>query len=176
VKKKINDKDVVCGIAASQRTPYVLGALIESKKIGAKTIFLICNPRSEVTFNADVLICPVPGPEIIMGSTRMKAGSAQKMILNILTTASMIKLGKVYENLMIDLQPKSKKLIERSKRIIMIVAEVSYEDAHNFLQQANGQLKPAILMAITKLDLAGAKDLLDRNGGFIKKALHELRT
>jgi N-acetylmuramic acid 6-phosphate etherase len=173
LEKHVTDRDVVCGIAASQRTPYVLGALEEAKKLGAKTIFLICNPRSEIKVKADVLICPVPGPEVIMGSTRMKAGSAQKMVLNILTTAVMIKLGKVYENMMIDLQPNSKKLIERSKRIIMIAARVTYEQAQDFLHKAKGRVKPAILMALTNLDLIQAEKLLTEKNGFLKKALDQ---
>jgi N-acetylmuramic acid 6-phosphate etherase len=169
----INANDVVCGLAASQRTPYVIGALLEAKKHGAKTIFVICNPRGEIKVQADILICPVPGPEVIMGSTRMKAGSAQKMVLNILTTAVMIKSGKVYENMMIDLQQNSKKLVERSKKIIMIATGVGYEQAQNYLKQAKGQVKSAILMAMTNLDFQTVEKMLVKNGGFIKKALNE---
>jgi N-acetylmuramic acid 6-phosphate etherase len=171
--KKITGKDVVCGLAASQRTPYVIGALAEAKKLGAKTIFVICNPRGEIKVDSDVLICPVPGPEVIMGSTRMKAGSAQKMVLNILTTTAMIKSGKVYENMMIDLQQNSKKLVERSKKIIMMAAGVTYEQAQDYLDQSRGRVKSAILMAITKLDCKTVEKMLDKNGGFIKKALIE---
>jgi len=171
--KMITPKDVVCGIAASQRTPYVIGALEEAKKIGAKTIFIICNPREKVKVDVDVAICPVAGPEVIMGSTRMKAGSAQKMVLNILTTSSMIKLGKVFENMMIDLQQNSKKLIERSKKIIMIAADVTYEEAEFYLNSAKGHVKSAIIMAITKLDIGVVGVLLEKNEGFIKKALLE---
>lgn len=172
-EKNITSKDVVCGIAASQRTPYVIGALEEAKKCGAKTIFVICNPREKIKIDVDVAICPVAGPEIIMGSTRMKAGSSQKMVLNILTTASMIKLGKVFENMMIDLQQNSKKLVERSKKIIMIAADVSYEEAEHYLKMAKGHVKSAILMALTKLDLKTVGELLERNDGFIKKVLLE---
>ena len=169
--KQITSKDVVCGIAASQRTPYVIGALEEAKKHGAKTLFVICNPREVVQVDVDVAICPVPGPEVIMGSTRMKAGSTQKMVINILTTTAMIKQGKVYENMMIDLQQNSEKLIERSKKIIMLATEKSYEEASNFLTESNGHVKSAIIMAITGMNLEQAKSLLDNNDGFIKKAI-----
>jgi len=173
--KKITVKDVVCGIAASQRTPYVKGALEEARRRGAKTIAVICNPRETFEVDVDVAICPVPGPEVIMGSTRMKAGSAQKMVLNMLTTSAMIKLGKVYENMMIDLQQNSQKLIERSKKIIITTTGVDYKNASELLDQANGHVKSAILMALTDLDLEHVQRLLERNDGFIKKALLEWR-
>jgi N-acetylmuramic acid 6-phosphate etherase len=169
--KQITSKDVVCGIAASQRTPYVIGALEEAKRKGAKTLFIICNPREVVQVDVDVAICPVPGPEVIMGSTRMKAGSTQKMVLNILTTTAMIKQGKVYENMMIDLQQNSQKLIERSKKIIMMATDKSYEEASIFLAESKGHVKSAIIMAITGMNQEQAKSLLDDNDGFIKKAL-----
>jgi N-acetylmuramic acid 6-phosphate etherase len=175
LEKKISSKDVVCGIAASQRTPYVIGALEEAKKLGAKTIFVICNPREVVQVDVDVAICPVSGPEVIMGSTRMKAGSAQKMVLNILTTTAMIKQGKIYKNMMIDLQQNSQKLIERSKKIIMLATDKNYEEASHFLAESNGNVKSAILMAITGLDLETARTFLDGNDGFIKKALFQWR-
>ena len=175
MEKKITPADVVCGIAASQRTPYVQGALAEAKKHGAKTLFVICNPRETITVEVDVAICPVPGPEVLMGSTRMKAGSAQKMVLNILTTAAMIKQGKVFENMMIDLQQNSQKLIERSKKIIMTATDVDYDEADTLLRKSGGHVKSAILMALTDLDLSATKTLLVRNDGFIKKALMEWR-
>ena len=174
-EKEITSNDVVCGIAASQRTPYVKGALEEARRHGAKTLFVICNPRESLSIEVDVAICPVPGPEVVMGSTRMKAGSAQKMVLNILTTASMIKLGKVYENMMIDLQQNSQKLIERSKKIIMIATDVDYTKAGLLLEQSKGHVKSAILIALTGLDLETVQSLLDNNEGFIKKALFEWR-
>ena len=174
-EKKISSKDVVCGIAASQRTPYVVGALEEAKKLGAKTLFIICNPREVIQIDVDVAICPVPGPEVVMGSTRMKAGSAQKMVLNILTTTAMIKQGKVYENMMIDLQQNSQKLIERSKKIIMLATDKNYEEATHYLSISKGHVKSAILMAITGMDLESAQVFLDNNEGFIKKALFQWR-
>jgi N-acetylmuramic acid 6-phosphate etherase len=170
-EKRITPKDVVCGIAASQRTPYVIGALEEAKRIGAKTLFVICNPREVVQVDVDIAICPVPGPEVLMGSTRMKAGSTQKMVLNILTTTAMIKQGKVYENMMIDLQQNSQKLIERSRKIIMLATDINYEEASKLLSESKGHVKSAILMAITGIGLEEAKSLLDTHDGFIKMAL-----
>ncbi len=172
-KKNITSRDVVCGIAASQRTPYVIGALEAARETGAKTIFVICNPRKVVQVDVDVTICPVPGPEVVMGSTRMKAGSAQKMVLNMLTTTAMIKRGKVYENMMVDLQPNSQKLIERSKKIIMLATDKNYDEASFFLKKSKGHIKAAVLMALTGLDLESAEECLDKNEGFIKKALQQ---
>ena len=174
--KNVTSRDIVCGIAASQRTPYVLGALEKAKTLGAKTVFVICNPRELIKIDVDVAICPVPGPEVLMGSTRMKAGTAQKMVLNLLTTTAMIKQGKIFENMMIDLQQNSLKLIERSKKIIMIATNLSYDQADYFLKQADGHVKTAILMALTGLDKSGAKNLLNDNAGFIKKALQSRQT
>jgi len=174
-EKNISSKDVVCGIAASQRTPYVLGALEEANRRGAKTLFVICNPRDTLQVDVDVAICPVPGPEVIMGSTRMKAGSTQKMVLNILTTTAMIKQGKVYENMMIDLQQNSQKLRERSKKIIMLATDKNYNEASSYLAESNGHVKAAILMAITGTNLEQARSILDSNDGFIKKAIFQIR-
>jgi N-acetylmuramic acid 6-phosphate etherase len=174
-EKNVSSRDVVCGIAASQRTPYVQGALEEAQSTGAKTIFVICNPRDHLSIGVDVAICPVPGPEVIMGSTRMKAGTAQKLVLNMLTTAAMIKMGKVFENMMIDLQLNSQKLIERSKKIIMIATGVDYKEAEKLLDRSRGHVKSAILMALTDLDLNVVQTLLNKNDGFIKKALFEWR-
>jgi N-acetylmuramic acid 6-phosphate etherase len=174
-ERNVNSRDVVCGIAASQRTPYVQGALEEAHRVGAKTIFVICNPRNHLSVGVDVAICPVPGPEVIMGSTRMKAGTSQKLVLNMMTTAAMIKMGKVFENMMIDLQQNSQKLVERSKKIIMIATGVDYSRAEELLVESKGHVKPAILMALTDLDLKSVRSLLDKNDGFIKKALFEWR-
>ena len=175
-KVGLTAKDVLCGIAASKRTPYVLGAIKEARKIGAKTISIVCNPREHLQFDVDVAICPVPGPEVIMGSTRLKAGSAQKMVLNMITTAAMIKIGKVYENMMIDLQQNNKKLVERSKKIIMLAADVNYDQAANYLAMAKGHVKTAIFLSLTDVQLEEAKTYLDKNDGFLKKAIKEWRT
>ena len=152
IAAKVNSKDVVCGIAASRRTPYVIGAVKKAKAKGAKTIYVTCNPRKEFNIKeVDVAICPYVGPEVIMGSTRMKSGTAQKLVLNMLTTASMVRLGKVYENMMIDLQMTNKKLVERSKRIVITITGVSYEEAADYLKKADGHVKTALVMIKAKV-------------------------
>lgn len=170
-KRNLNKCDVVVGIAASRRTPYVLGALKYAKKIKAKTIFLFCNPSSQLEIKPDVVISPVLGPEVIAGSTRMKAGTAQKLILNMLSTCAMIKLGKVYKNLMVDLQAKSKKLEERSKRIIMILTGLDYRKAGVYLKKADGKVKKALLMILAKVDKKEAEKRLKKSMGFVREAL-----
>jgi N-acetylmuramic acid 6-phosphate etherase len=164
-------KDVVCGIAASRRTPYVLGALTKATEIGGRTIYLTCNPRSEITIAVDVAICPVVGPEVVMGSTRMKAGTATKLVLNMLTTTAMIRLGKVYENMMVDLQMTSKKLEERSKRTVMLVTGVSYEEARRVLEQADGHVKTALVMILAGVSRDEAMQRLEKAGGFVRQAI-----
>ena len=145
-KHHIKLQDVVVGIAASSVTPFVMGALAYAKMIGCHTIFITCAKlRGKV---ADITIAPLTGPEVITGSTRMKAGTATKMVLNMLTTASMIKLGKVYQNLMIDLQPKSRKLRERAIRIIMVLAKTNRRSAVSYLRRAKNRVRDAIIMAI----------------------------
>ena len=172
-KNKITKKDVVVGIAASRRTPYVLGALERAKKVGAKTIFIFCNPASRLKTKVDVAISPILGPEVIAGSSRMKAGTAQKMILNMLTTASMIKLGKVYQNLMVDLQVRSEKLVERSKRIIMMATGVDYKKAEKYLERAGGVVKTALVMILADVDKKTAEKRLKKTGGFVAKAIDD---
>src|SRR5258706_8534803 len=140
-RKRVSEKDVVCGIAASMRTPYVIGALGEAKRRGASTILVTTNPRSKLAGrdfaglrkSVDVAICPVVGPEVIMGSTRMKAGTAQKLVLNMITTGSMVRLGKIYGNMMIDLSMKNRKLEEPAKRIVMIATGLDYPAASAML-------------------------------------------
>lgn len=171
VQKNITRRDVVCGISASRRTPFVLGALQQARKLGARTIFIACNPRAIVNVKADVKICPVVGPEVIMGSTRMKAGTAQKLILNMITTAAMIRIGKTYGNLMVDLQMTSRKLRERSKRIVMLVTGVDYHTAASTLKQADGQVKTALVMLLSGVDADTARKRLDRTNGFVRKAI-----
>jgi N-acetylmuramic acid 6-phosphate etherase len=131
----VRESDVVMGIAASRRTPFVVAALGRAIELGAKTVYLTCGPRTEVTLPVDVAICPVVGPEVIMGSTRMKAGTATKLVLNMITTCSMIKLGKVFENVMVDLMSTSKKLKERSRRTLMISTGIEYEEAVEALKR-----------------------------------------
>jgi len=171
LKNRITKKDVVVGIAASRRTPYVLGALKRARKVGAKTIFIFCSPTSKLKTQVDVAISPMLGPEVIAGSTRMKAGTAQKMILNMLTTTAMIKRGKVYQNLMVDLQARSEKLVERSKRIIMMATGVDYKKAERYLDGADGKVKIALVMILANVDKRSAEKRLKRAGGFVAKAI-----
>lgn len=170
-KRNLTKKDVVCGIAASRRTPYVIGAIEYARSIGAKTLYLTCTPRSQMNVPVDVAICPVVGPEVVMGSTRMKAGTATKLVLNMLTTAAMIKLGKVYGNMMVDLQMNSKKLIERSKRTLMIVTDVDYERATKYLEAAGGHVKTAIVMIKADVSREEAQRRLELADGNVRKAI-----
>jgi len=167
----VGEKDTVCGIAASRRTPYVVAAVQRSRKRGASTIYVTTNPRETFDLEVDVAICPAVGPEVIMGSTRMKSGTAQKMVLNMLTTASMIGLGKVYQNMMVDLQLKNQKLIERARRILMFAGNVSYETATEQLDMADGHVKTAIVMIIRKVSAEEARRRLSASDGFVRKAL-----
>lgn len=172
VNANVTSKDVVCGIAASRRTPYVVGAVKKAKQLGAKTLYVTTNPRKDFDIaEVDVAICPYVGPEVIMGSTRMKSGTAQKLVLNMLTTASMIRLGKVYENMMIDLQMTNKKLVERSKKIVMTITGLSYEDATVALEKAKGHVKTALVMIKANVDYKEAKERLKRADGFVRKAI-----
>ncbi len=173
--------DVVCGIAASARTPFVVGALQEAAARSATTILVTTNPRAhvqtmEVARYARILICPEVGPEVIAGSTRMKSGTAQKMVLNMLTTAAMIRLGKTYHNIMVDLQPTNAKLRERAKRILMMLTGTDYATAERTLQHANWNTKLALLMLLSGLPADTARQLLERAGGVVRKALHLLRS
>jgi len=175
-RRGLTSKDVVVGIAASRRTPYVVGAIDYARKTGAKTIYISCNPRAQMNIPVDVSICPTPGPEVITGSTRMKAGTAQKMILNMISTATMVRMGKVYENLMVDLQVKSQKLAERAKRILAVLAGVSYQEASQYLDSAKGNLKVAIVMVKTGEDLGTALSRLRKTGGSVKRAIRGEQT
>ncbi|HUI31539.1 MAG TPA: N-acetylmuramic acid 6-phosphate etherase [Candidatus Acidoferrales bacterium] len=167
----VAERDVVCGIAASRRTPYVIGAVRKARELGAKTIFVTSNPRSQFNLDADVAICPEVGPEIIMGSTRMKSATAQKMILNMLTTAVMIKLGKVYENMMVDLQMTNNKLEERSKRILMTITGLDYERAERVLKSAAGHVKTAVVMVRANVEAKEARRRLAKSDGFVRLAI-----
>lgn len=172
IKYGVTSKDVVCGIAASQRTPFVVGALNYAKNhLKAKTFFVTCVPREALSVEVDVAICLAVGAEPIMGSTRMKSGTAQKLVLNMLTTASMIRMGKVYENMMVDLQMTNKKLEERAKRVLMLATEVSYQRAEELLHLAEGHVKTAILMELGKLNAIEAQEALSHANGFTRTAL-----
>ncbi|MEJ5306231.1 MAG: N-acetylmuramic acid 6-phosphate etherase [Ignavibacteria bacterium] len=172
LKANVTSKDTVVGIAASRRTPYVVGAIKKAKELGAKTVFITSNPRKEFNIKeVDVAICPEVGPEVIMGSTRMKSGTAQKLILNMITTTAMIRIGKVYENMMIDLQMTNQKLVERSKRIVMIITGVSYEEAEKYLKEAKGNVKTALVMILANVDYEEAVRRLELSDGFVRKAI-----
>lgn len=178
-ERGVCSQDVVCGIAASLRTPYVIGAVKRAKHLGAKTLYVTTNPRNrfyspefaEVAEVVDIAICPEVGPEVIMGSTRMKSGTAQKLVLNMITTATMIRLGKVYENMMIDLQMTNQKLRERSKRIVMTITGVHYEEAAEMLDQAGGHVKTALVMIKARVDKDEATRRLQRADGFVRAAI-----
>lgn len=169
----VSKKDVVCGIAASRRTPYVVSAVRRASELGAKTIYITTNPRREFDLVVDIAICPDVGPEVIMGSTRMKSGTAQKLVLNMITTASMIRLGKVYQNMMVDLQLTNAKLVERAKRIIMIATGTNYQAAESLLTKSGGHVKTAIVMAKTGLPADEAKRKLEASDGLVRSAIEE---
>lgn len=173
-KKNINSKDVICGIAASGRTPYVIGAMKYAKELGAGVICVTMNPKSEMAKQAQIPISVVVGPEVIMGSTRMKAGTAQKMVLNMLTTATMIKLGKVYGNLMVDVQTSNEKLVERAKRIIRLATNVDMETASKYLSITNNDVKLSIFMIKTGLDKETSIKILNENKGYIQKSIDSI--
>ncbi|PWN07650.1 N-acetylmuramic acid 6-phosphate etherase [Rhodohalobacter mucosus] len=172
-RQNVSSKDIVAGLAASGRTPYVHGAVNEAKRLGAVTIFLTTVSADQVEIDADYMIDVPVGPEVIMGSTRMKSATAQKMVLNMLTTGTMIRLGKVFRNVMVDLQLTNKKLEERAKRIVMMLAGIDYDEATDYLNKADHHVKTALLMALTGLGKEGAEIKLREHNGFIRSALKE---
>ena len=166
-------RDVLVGLAASGRTPYVLGAVAEARRLGAATIGISCTPDSELSRAVDIAIAPLVGPEIVAGSTRMKAGTAQKLVLNMISTATFIRLGYVYGNLMVNVQPKNHKLLERARRIVAQAAGVPYERAAGLLETSGGSVRAAIVMARAGVSREEAERLLAASGGRIAKALAE---
>lgn len=167
----LSEKDVVLGLAASGRTPYVIGGLDYGKKVGASTIAIACVKHSLIGRHAEIAIEAVVGPEVITGSTRMKAGTAQKMILNMISTGVMIRQGKVYQNVMIDVLPTNEKLVDRAKRIISAVTQVSEEKGGQILEEANKDVGLAIVMAKTGYDEAKAKQLLAEKDNNVSSVL-----
>lgn len=167
----LTDKDTVVGIAASGRTPYVIGALRYARSINAKTVALSCNQNALISKEADTVIEVIVGPEVLTGSTRLKAATAHKMILNMISTSSMILLGKAYENLMVDVHVSNEKLKERAINIIIKVTEVSYEEALKALEAANLQVKVAIVMIKKNLGKDEAIKLLDESNGYVRIAI-----
>ena len=165
-------RDVLIGIAASGRTPYVLGAVAEARRMSAKTISITCTPDSELARSVDIPITPLPGPEIVAGSTRMKAGTATKLVLNMLSTAACIRLGYVYGNLMVNVQPKNSKLIDRARRIIARTTGAGYDEAGDLLAAAGNKVPVAIVMGKLGVSREQAENHLARSGGRISEALH----
>lgn len=171
--KKINftKNDILVGIAASGRTPYVIGAMKYAKSLGATILGVTCCKDSEIDRLADIGIAPMPGPEVITGSTRMKSGTAQKMVLNMLSTAAMIKLGKVYGNLMVDVKPSNRKLIDRCVSIVRNATGISQKEAEAVLDKCDYRPKIAIVMIENKLDEQSAIEELERAGGHVAAAI-----
>ena len=163
--------DTVVGIAASRRTPYVVAAIERARELGARTVYVTCTPREEFTLPVDVAICPVVGPEVLMGSTRMKAGTAQKLVLNMISTAAFVRSGKVYENMMVDLKASSQKLVERSRRTVMSVTGVEYDVAAKAIEAAGKHVKTAIVMLKRRCSRDEAERLLLRTNGFVRRAI-----
>lgn len=173
----IGKNDVLCGLAASGRTPYVLGAIKRAKERGAATVMVCCVTAGRVKHEntIDVMIDVPVGQEVVMGSTRMKSATAQKLVCNMITTGAMIRLGKIYENVMVDLKLTNKKLVERARRIIVMFAQCSYEEAAEVLEDADGHVKTALVMSKGNLSKSEAKELLVMHGGFIRAALESLK-
>jgi N-acetylmuramic acid 6-phosphate etherase len=163
--------DAVVGISASGRTPYVIGALRRAKQEGALTVALACNEDSEIGSVADIAIETVVGPELLTGSTRLKSGTAQKLITNMITTLTMIKLGKSYQNLMVDLRATNEKLRARAERTVMLATDADPETAANALSAVDGWVKAAILMIETELSGPDAVRRLEANGGYLRQAI-----
>ena len=170
-KKRVRARDVVVGLAACGMTPFVHGALKQARRIGAATIFVTCAPEAVAHIPAEIIINPVVGPEVVTGSTRMKAGTATKLVLNTLTTGVMIRLGKVYGNLMVDLKATNEKLRDRSVRIVMEITQLNRPRAQKLLARAQGKVKAAIVMHFRRTDLADALKILDECDQFLRKAI-----
>ncbi|MBD2483109.1 N-acetylmuramic acid 6-phosphate etherase [Planktothrix sp. FACHB-1365] len=173
--RQITHKDVVVGITAGGTTPYVQGALQAARQRGAKTVFIACVPVDQVEFEADVDIRLLVGPEILAGSTRLKAGTVTKMALNILSTSVMVKLGKVYGNRMIDVAVTNKKLQDRALRILMDLTEINREEAEFLLEKSGKSVKLALLMKWTGLDALSSQELLDQHQGQLRQAVLSLK-
>ena len=166
-------KDVVIGVSASGMTPFVLGALTRARLAGSKIIFVTCDPETELQTFVDLTIAPSVGPEVIAGSTRLKAATATKIVLNMLTTASMVRIGKTYGNLMVDVQTGSEKLRDRARRIIAIVTNLEYDDSDKLLRRAHWNVKAAIVMQKTGLSYVKALSRLRKAHDFVRDAIRE---
>lgn len=167
----LTSQDTVVGLAASGRTPYVIGALRYAREQGCHTVAISCNPASPIAAHADVAISPVVGPEALTGSTRLKSGTAQKLVLNMLSTGVMVKLGKVYQNLMVDVKATNVKLVDRACRIVMDATGVERDEAERALQQTEYAVKPAILMILAGCSATDAQRRLEQHHGYLRAAL-----
>lgn len=170
---EVTSRDVVVGIAASGRTPYVIGGLQAARARGAVTVSIACNPRAEVSRHADIAVEVDNGPEVLTGSTRLKAGTSQKLILNMISTAAMVQVGKVYGNLMVDVRPTNLKLVGRAQRIIRDATGCDEEQAKAGYELSGGSAKTAIVMVLTGCDRATAEERLAGAGGFIRRAVSD---
>lgn len=175
INLKLNKNDTVIGLAASGRTPYVVGGLVYANEVGALTGSIACVHSSEIGKHAEVSIEVVVGPEVVTGSTRMKAGTAQKMVLNMISTSLMIKLGKVYHNLMVDVQPTNEKLVERAKNIIAMSAKCTIDEASKYLALSDYNVKVAICMVLTKQSKEVCENILNEENGNISKAIRNIK-
>jgi N-acetylmuramic acid 6-phosphate etherase len=175
VALRVGTNDVVVGIAASGVTPFVLSALAEAKRRGAAVVGISNVAGSPLSTSADIGITPVVGPEVLTGSTRMKAGTAQKMVLNMISTAAMVRLGKVYSNLMADMPARNRKLVSRARRMVAQAAGIDAETSEHLLDEAGGSAKVAIVMAVGKVDRMTAESALERAGGHVREAINQTR-
>ena len=170
----LSPADIVIGLAASGRTPYVIYGLRYAKMIGCRTVAVSCNRDSEIGKEADLAIEPVPGPEVLTGSTRLKAGTVQKMVLNMISTGSMVGIGKVYQNLMVDVVQTNMKLITRAENIVMTATGCTREEARDSLEEAEGSVKLAITMILLQCGAKSAKTRLNRAGGYVRNAIQDV--
>lgn len=169
--QNLTGRDLVVGLAASGRTPYVIGGLQYANQTGCTTVAISCNPGSPIAQEAVIAISPVVGPEALTGSTRLKSGTAQKLVLNMISTGAMVKFGKVYQNLMVDMQATNVKLVDRACRMVVEATGASREEAEKVLEQTGHDVKPAILMILSGLDATAARARLAAHKGFLRAAL-----
>lgn len=167
----LKQNDTVVGIAASGRTPYVIGALNYAESLGCHTVSISCNANSEMSKAAEVAIEVIPGPEVLTGSTRLKAGTAQKLVLNMISTAAMVGIGKAYQNLMVDVVPSNEKLVVRAEKIVMEATGVDREEAKKYIASAKGSVKTAIVMILTGYSCEEAEEKLELHKGHVREAI-----
>ena len=172
--KNLTPNDVVVGLAASGETPFVIGSISYANSVGSNTVGIACTVPSNLLEKVDIPIGLPVGPEVLEGSTRLKAGTAQKMVLNMLSTASMVQLGKVYQNLMVDVKPKNRKLLNRAKNIVMKLTDVGEAEAKKYLKDSGNDVKLAIVMARKQLDQETARNFLNHHNGYLGKILNEI--